>query len=62
LNDKNGANTAPFLLVKNIVFNFLMQIASEYIALLQDAVDPENTIEEEALLLADGRSFGVCYP
>ncbi|EFK23316.1 hypothetical protein HMPREF9530_00031 [Escherichia coli MS 21-1] len=39
-----------------------MQIASEYIALLQDAVDPENTIEEEALLLADGRSFGVCYP
>ena len=36
--------------------------AGEYIALLQDAVDPENTIEEEALLLADGRSFGFCYP
>ena len=39
-----------------------MQIANEYIALLQDAVDPENTIEEEALLLADGRSFGFVIP
>jgi hypothetical protein len=46
LNDKNGANTAPFLQVKNIAFYILMQIVSEYIALLQDDVDPKNATEE----------------
>lgn len=46
MNDKNGANTAPFLQVKNIAFYILIQIVSEYIALLQDDVDPKNATEE----------------
>ncbi|MEI1656167.1 hypothetical protein, partial [Escherichia coli] len=40
------ASTPHALNDKNIAFYILMQIVSEYIALLQDDVDPKNATEE----------------
>ncbi len=40
--------------------NSLMQVASEHIAPLQDAVDLEIATEEENSLLEAGRSIGCC--
>lgn len=40
--------------------NSLMQIASEHIAPLQDAVDLEIATEEETLLLEAGKSIRCC--
>ncbi|WP_407228134.1 tail fiber assembly protein [Escherichia coli] len=40
--------------------NSLMQVASEHIAPLQDAVDLEIATEKETLLLEAGKSIGCC--